>query len=100
MKEPLVLLVIAVADTHPSGMPPELGRYEQEPHLAVGNVVCRIDPISAPSSRLNNAASSSGCGHPGGLRGFGFLACPHRGLSTKWTMVSIQAECEFSKCNT
>ena len=31
MKEPLVLVVIAVADAHPSGRPPDLGRHEQEP---------------------------------------------------------------------
>src|SRR5215831_6870117 len=31
MKESLLLVVIAIADTHSPGMPPDLGCHEQEP---------------------------------------------------------------------
>src|SRR5260370_42072955 len=62
MKEPLVLVVIAIADTHPSGMPPDLGRHEQEPQpRRRQRRVSHRSYFGAFLAIETTAASSSGC---------------------------------------
>jgi len=41
MKQSLVLVVIAAAETHPPCMPPDLGRLNKNRSRAVVSVVCR-----------------------------------------------------------
>src|ERR1017187_3125174 len=48
MEEPLVLVVIAITDSHSPGMPPDLGRQKQEPQPR------RRGPNAASLARLRS----------------------------------------------
>ena len=54
LKHTLLLVMIAVAHTGPAGVPPDLGRYEQEAGREVASVVCFSSVASLCGSRLNS----------------------------------------------
>jgi hypothetical protein len=54
MKDPLLCVVIAVADAYPAGVTPDFGREKQKAQAAVASVTCFRVATWACSSRWNS----------------------------------------------